>query len=300
MSTTKLNKKSLASGASDLEFGRNCEPILKIRPPGRWAPLALGEIWNYRDLLLALAVRDVKLRYKQTALGVAWVILQPLIGALIFTFVFSFLADMPTEGVPPLLFMYAGLLGWQAFNSTVNKASECVVANSQLVSKVYFPRLILPFSTVLSSLIDFGVGLVVIAVLMAVYGIPPGPGILLMPVILALFILAAVGLGLYTSALMVTYRDLRYAIPVLMQLLTYASPVGYSLQLVDRKIPAVLRPIYFANPLVELLQAFRWSILGHGEVHLGWMAYSSGMAALIFVVGAFAFKRMEKRFADII
>jgi len=290
-------KKSLVSVAAPQQTNA---PVVKIRPPGRWAPLALGEIWGYRDLFWALALRDVKLRYKQTSLGVAWVVLQPLIGAVIFAFVFSFLANVSTDGVPPILFMYTGLLGWQAFNSTLNKASECVVSNAQLVSKVYFPRLILPFSTALSTLIDFGVGLGVVAVMMAIYGVVPGPNILLMPVILFLFILAAVGLGLYTSALMVTYRDLKYAVPVVLQFLMYASPVGYSLQLVRQKMPTALQPFYFANPLVELLQAFRWSLLGKGEVHWGWLAYSAIMVVVIFAFGAFSFKRMEKGFADVI
>jgi len=176
------------------------KPFLKIRPPGPFSPLALGELWHFRDLFWALAIRDVKLRYKQTALGVVWVILQPLLGAGIFSFVFGKVAKMPSDGLPYIVFSYTGLLGWQAFNSTLTKASACIVGNSQLVSKVFFPRLILRFSTVLSSLIDFAVGMVVMVVLMVIYGIAPGPGILLMPVALLLLILLAVGLGLYTSA----------------------------------------------------------------------------------------------------
>jgi lipopolysaccharide transport system permease protein len=278
----------------------NSTPILQIRPPSKWSPLALGEMWNFRDLLWALAVRDIKLRYKQTALGVAWVILQPLIGAIIFAFVFSFLANMPSDGIRPILFMYVGLMGWQAFSTTLNKSSECVVANAQLVSKVYFPRLILPLSTVFSTLIDFGVGIVLLVILMAYFGVMPGLGILLLPVILMLLLLGAVGLGLYTSALMVIYRDLKYAIPVILQFLLYASPVGYSLRLVHDKVPEALQPLYFANPLVELLQAFRWSLLNKGEVHWGWFAYSAVMVVAIFLFGTLAFKRMERKFADVI
>jgi lipopolysaccharide transport system permease protein len=300
MSVSELKEKKNVTMKTSSVDRQIRVPMVKIRPPRVWSPLALGELWNYRDLFWAFAVRDVKLRYKQTALGVAWVILQPLVGAIIFVFVFSFLANMPSDGVRPILFMYAGLLGWQAFNSTLNKASECVVANSQLVSKVYFPRLILPLSTVLSSMIDFGVGLTVLVVMMVILGIVPGLGIFLMPVILLLFILAAVGIGLFTSALMVTYRDLKYAIPVALQFLLYASPVGYSLQLVHDKIPALLQPLYFANPLVELLQAFRWSLLGKGEVHWGWFAYSAFMVMAVFVFGTVMFKRLEQRFADVI
>jgi len=278
----------------------NITPVLQIRPPRKWSPLALGEMWNFRDLFWALAVRDVKLRYKQTALGVAWVILQPLVGAIIFAFVFGFLANMPSDGVRPILFMYVGLMGWQAFSTTLNKSSECVVLNAQLVSKVYCPRLILPLSTVFSTLIDFGVGMILLVVLMAYFGVVPGVGILLLPVVLTLLVLAAVGLGLYTSALMVTYRDLKYAIPVVLQFLIYATPVGYSLSLVRDKLPEALQPFYFANPLVELLQAFRWSLLNTGEVNWGWFAYSAVMVVIIFLFGTFAFKRMERKFADVI
>jgi lipopolysaccharide transport system permease protein len=271
-------------------------PHVRIRPPGPFSPLALGELWRYRDLFTALAVRDVKLRYKQTALGVIWVILQPLLGAGIFSFVFGKVAKMPSDGLPYLVFSYTGLLGWQAFNSTLTKTSACVVGNAQLVSKVFFPRLILPLSTVLSTLIDFAVGFAVMAVLMLVYGIVPGPGILLMPVLLLLLLLLAVGLGLYTSALMVEYRDLQYAIPVLLQFLLYASPVAYSVA----AVPGNLRPFYMLNPIAGLLEAFRWSLLNRGELNWGYLAYSAAVVFATFIFGTFAFKRMERRFADVI
>jgi lipopolysaccharide transport system permease protein len=272
------------------------EPLIAIRPPGRFSPLALGELGQYRDLFMALAVRDVKLRYKQTALGVIWVILQPLAGALIFTLVFNKVAKLDSEELPYIVFTYAGLLGWNAFNSTLTKASACVVGNAQLVSKVFFPRLILPLSTVLSTLIDFAVGMSVMIVLMVVFGVAPGPGLLLMPVILALLILLAVGLGLYTSALMVQFRDLQYAIPVMMQFLLYASPVAYAVSAVPEK----WRPLYFLNPITGLLEAFRWSLLNRGDLNLGYLAYSAAAVGVIFVFGTFAFKRMERKFADVI
>lgn len=271
-------------------------PQVKIRPPGPFSPLALGELWQYRDLFMALAVRDVKLRYKQTALGVIWVILQPLMGAIIFTLVFNKVAKLESGALPYIVFAYAGLLGWNAFNSTLTKASACVVQNSQLVSKVFFPRLILPLSTVLSTLIDFAVGMAVMVILMAWYGVVPGVGILLLPVLLGLLILLAVGLGLYTSALMVQYRDLQYAIPVLMQFLLYASPVGYAVSAVPEK----WRSLYFLNPITGLLETFRWSLLGHGGLNLGYLGYSAAVVVGLFIFGTFAFKRMERRFADVI
>jgi lipopolysaccharide transport system permease protein len=245
---------------------------------------------------MALAVRDVKLRYKQTALGVIWVILQPLLGAGIFSFVFGKVAKLPSDGLPYLVFAYTGLLGWQVFNSTLTKASACVVGNAQLVSKVFFPRLILPLSTVLSTLIDFAVGFAVMIILMLSYGISPGPAILLMPVLLLFLIFFAVGLGLYTSALMVQYRDLQYAIPVLLQFLLYASPVAYSVS----AVPQQLRAIYFINPISSLLEAFRWSLLQRGEINWINLAYSATIIVAIFLFGTFAFKRMERQFADVI
>jgi len=185
------------------------KPFLKIRSSSRWAMVDLREMWQFRDLLLALAERDVKLRYKQTALGVVWVILQPLLGAGIFSFVFGRVAKLDSGGIPYFVFSYAGLLGWNAFNSTLSKGSACVVGNAQLVSKIYFPRLLLPLSTVASTLVDFAVAMVLMVVLLFLYGIAPGPAILLLPVWLALLVLLGTGIALYTSALMVSYRDLQ-------------------------------------------------------------------------------------------
>jgi lipopolysaccharide transport system permease protein len=253
-------------------------------------------MWSYRDLLWELARRDVKLRYKQTALGVIWVILQPLLGAGIFSFVFGAVAKMPSEGLPYMLFSYTGLLGWQAFSSTVSKASDCVVGNSQLVSKIYFPRMILPLSTVLSTLVDFAAGLAMMVVLMTFYRIVPGPSLLLMPAGLVLLITLAMGVGLYTSALMVTYRDLKYVVPVFIQFLLYASPVAYAVS----AVPEEFRLFYFLNPLTGLLEAFRWAILGVGTVNPMLLGYSAAVVLFVFALGAFAFKRMERRFADVI
>jgi lipopolysaccharide transport system permease protein len=272
------------------------KPHMVIRPPGRWAPLAVGELFQYGDLFVALAVRDVKLRYKQTALGVIWVILQPMLAAGIFSFVFGTVAKLPSDGFPYFVFSYASLLGWNAFNGTLTKASSCVVANSSLVSKVFFPRLILPLSCVLLTLIDFAVAATVMVALMFIYHIVPGWGILLLPIWLTLLILLAVGVGLYTSALMVSYRDLGYAIPVLLQFLLYASPVAYAAS----SVPERFRTLYFLNPISDLLEAMRWSILGRGELSWGWIVYSFGVVVASFVLGAFAFKRMERKFVDVI
>jgi len=273
------------------------KPLLVLGPRSGLAGLDAAEIWRYRGLLLTLATRDVKLRYKQTALGVLWVVLQPLIAAAIFAIVFGRVAGLPSAGVPYFVFSFAGLLAWNAFNSTLNKASASVVENAQLVSKVYFPRLILPLSTVLSTLIDFAVAMGLMIVLMAWYHVAPRWQVLWLPALLALFISLAIGIGMYAAALMVAYRDLRYVIPVLLQFLLYASPVAYSVSVIH---DARLRRIFFANPLTALLEAFRWSLLGQGQLSLPWLGYSAAVSIFLLGFGAVAFRRMERKFADVV
>ena len=272
------------------------KPFLKIRSASGWAGVDLRELWQFRDLLYALAERDVKLRYKQTALGVVWVILQPLLGAGIFTFVFGWVAKFDSDGVPYFIFSYTGLLGWNAFNSTLSKGSVVVVQSAQLVSKVYFPRLLLPLSTVASTLVDFAVAMALMIVLMVIHNINPGFRILLLPVWLFLLVLLGAGIALFTSALMVSYRDLQYVIPVLLQFLLYASPVAYAVKV----IPDHLRTLYMFNPIAGLLEAFRWSLLGTGHLNLGQVAYTTTMVIGVFLFGTFTFARMEQQFADVI
>lgn len=272
------------------------KPLLEIQPSSGWAALDAREIWRYRDLLLVLAVRDIKLRYKQTALGVLWVVLQPLLAAGIFSFVFGRVLKAPSDGVPYFIFSFAGLLAYTAFSGTLTRASACIVTNAPLVSKVFFPRLILPLSTVLAAMIDFSVGIALLLILMACSGMAPGWGVLLMPVWLGLVIALAVGLGLYAAALMVQYRDLQYVIPVLVQMVLYASPIAYPVS----AVPASLRIWFNLNPLTGLLEAFRWSVLGRGSVDWSAVGYSSLFVIVAFIFGAFSFKRMERRFADVI
>ena len=272
------------------------KPYLLIEPPRGWAALNVRELWQFRDLLTTLAARDVKLRYRQTALGAVWVILQPLLAAGIFAVVFGKVAKLPSDGVPYFLFAYAGLLGWNAFNNTLTKVSGCLIQNSSLVSKVFFPRLLLPLSTVFSTLVDFGVALAMMAVLMALYGVAPGLGLLLLPFWLLLTLLLAIGIGLYAAALMVSYRDVQYILPVVTQFLLYASPVAYALS----TVPGKLRLLFFLNPLSGLLEGFRWSLLGRGTLDARSVGYSALVSLAAFVGGAFAFKRMERKFADVI
>ncbi len=277
------------------------KPHLTIQPTAGWQAINLRELWQFRDLLTTLAQRDVKLRYRQTALGVVWVILQPLISAGIFSFVFGKVANLPApKGVPYFVFSYAGLLAWNVFANTLGKTSGCLLANSNLVSKVYFPRMALPLSTMFSTLIDFGVALAMMVVLMAINHVVPTVAVLLLPVWLLFILLLAMGIGMYTSALMVSYRDVQFILPVVTQFLLYGSPVAYMLSYALTKIPHGLRSFYLLNPLAGLLEAFRWSLIGHQSLLVGPVVYGAIVSILVFIGGAFSFKKMERKFADVI
>jgi len=278
-------------------------PTLRIQPSRGWAAINLREIWQFRDLLLSLAGRDLKLRYKQTALGVIWVVLQPLLAAGVFTFVFGTVAGLPSGKTPYFLFSYAGLLGWNLFATTLSKSSNCLVGNSPLISKVFFPRLVLPLSTVPSALVDFGVALGMMAGLMLIYHVAPTPQLLLLPVWMAVLLMLSLGIGLCAASLTVSYRDVQYILPVVLNILLYASPVAYSTATVMKKLAKHgqwLRTIYLLNPLCAPLEAFRWSFLGGDRPPIWPLVYAISAAVVTFVVGAYAFKRMERKFADVI
>jgi lipopolysaccharide transport system permease protein len=269
---------------------------VKIGSDGARAPVDLVEILRNRELLLTLAGRDIRVRYKQTVLGVAWVVLQPLMASLIFAFVFGVLAGLPSDGRPYILFAFAGLMAWNAFSQTLSKASDSLVANAAMISKVYFPRLILPLSSATSTLVDFGVTLAMMFVLMAYYRVWPGPGLLLLPLWLAILMVMALGFGLMAGALMVKYRDIRHIIPTFLQLGLYLSPIAWSTLIV----PAKYQWVFLVNPLTGLLNAFRWSLLGDGSLSIGQLAYSTTTAILVFWAGAIVFKQQERDFADVI
>jgi lipopolysaccharide transport system permease protein len=272
-------------------------PLLTIRASKGFAAINMPEIWQFRELLSGLARRDVKLRYRQTALGVIWVVLQPLMTTAALFVVFGKIAKLPTEGLNPFLFIYSSNLAWNAFANTLTKASSCLVGNANLVSKVYFPRLILPLSIIPSTLIDFAVAAVVLVPLMFMWHIHPSFGLLLLPVWLFLMVLMSVGIGLYASALMVSYRDVQFILPVAVQILFFCSPIAYS----TAKASPIMQRVFLYNPLTEILVAFRWSLFGTTQPPSAvWLAYSAGLAFLLFVLGAMTFKRMERRFADVI
>lgn len=272
-------------------------PSIVIVPPSGWAPLELGEIWRFRDLLFALALRDIKLRYRQTLLGAAWVVLQPLMGAAIFAFVFGRVAKLPSGGgTSYFLFAYVGLTAWNLFSGTLTKAGGCLVGSTHLVSKVYFPRMVLPLSTLFGSVLDAVVSIGVLAAMMAFEHVTPGWPLLLAPLWIALLSMLALGLGLITAALMVQYRDVQYILPVFVQMLLYGSPVAYA----AGAVPAGWQQWVALNPLTGLLEAFRWSFIGTPPPAAWVLGISLGACSACFLGGAFLFKRMERRFADVI
>ncbi len=278
------------------------KPLIVIKASSGWASVNLAEIWQFRDLLVTLAARDVKLRYRQTALGAIWVVLQPLMAAGIFAFVFGRVANLakPGDPIPYFVLSYVGLLGWNIFASTLGKISGSLIGNAGLVSKVYFPRLILPLSTVCSTLVDFGVASILLVLLMIANHIVPGPGLLLLPVFMVLLLMLSIGVGLAAAALTVTYRDVQYVLPVLTNLLLYASPVAYTIADVLHRIPAHLHWAVYLNPLASLIEGFRWSILGRGAIHPAEILGAALASAVVFAWGALSFKKMERRFADVI
>lgn len=271
--------------------------ITVIRPITRWEVLNVKQILSFRDLLLALGVRDIKLRYRQTGLGIAWVVLQPLLASFIFSFVFGTVAGLKAPNqLPYFLFSFAGMLGWNVFSSTLTKAAGSLVQNSALVSKVYFPKTIVPLSSMFSSLVDFGVGLVVLLILIPIYGVGFSWAILLTPIWVILLLMGALGLGLYSAALMVSFRDVQYVLPVLVQLLLYASPVAYDVG----KVPVEYQWAISANPLSGVLEGMRWSLLGTPPPQTLALVYSVVTIIAAFILGALLFGRAERRFADVI
>ena len=273
------------------------EPLMRIRPNANWRAIHLRELWRFRDLTLALAGRDLRLRYKQTVLGAAWVVLQPLLAAGLFTFVFGMVAKMPSDGLPYFLFSYAGLLGWNLFFNTLTKTSGCLVGNSHLISKVFFPRLILPLSTIPSSLVDFAIGTGDDGGVDDDLPRQAGAGrCQLLPVWMLLLMLLSLGIGLMMAALAVSYRDITYIVPVVLQLLMYASPIAYA----TSKVPLRFQTWYNLNPLAPILDAFRWSLLRAGQLAPGFLALAATVSVIVFFVGLYSFQAMEKKFADVI
>jgi lipopolysaccharide transport system permease protein len=271
-------------------------PTFRIRPTKGWAALNLRELWQYRDLLWILVERNIKVIYKQTALGIGWVALQPLIGAGVLSVIFGRIAKLPSDGAPYPLFVFCGLTAWNYFSTTAQRSSTSLINNAQLVSKVYFPRMLIPLSHTFSTLIDFAVMLVMIFIFMAVYGIPPTARLAAIPGFLFLTAMAATGVALWFSALGVKYRDCNYALPFLLQIWMYASAVVYPTSLVSPR----WQWVFALNPVVGFVEGFRWSVLGRSALTPTMFWITVGMSLLALLTGAFFFRRVERDFADII
>ena len=274
------------------------DPDVLIIEAGRADRQYWLDLWRYRELFLILAWRDVAVRYKQTVIGALWAFLRPFMTMVVFTVVFGSLAKLPTEGTTPYAVMvFAGLLPWTLFSSVLNEASNSVISNSNLVSKVYFPRMIVPLATVVVALIDFLVSLVILAGLMLWYGIAPSWQILLLPFFVLLALLAAIGPALWAASLIVHYRDFRFLIPFGVQIGLYASPVGFS----SKVVPEHFQMLYSLNPMVGVIDGFRWCILG-GESPIYWPGFVASLVviATLLAWGARAFRRSERAFADML
>lgn len=272
------------------------QPQVRIQPARRWGSLELRELWRYRDLLYILMVRDIKLRYKQTALGIIWVILQPLVAALIFAIIFGRFAGLPSGGVPYVLFVFAGLLPWNVFAGAIQRAGNSLISDSKLISKVYFPRMVIPIASSSAVLVDFGVALLVMFGLLFLERWTLTLNILVLPILLLILLMISVGVSLFVSALNVYYRDFMFALPFIVQVWMYASPVVYSSDL----IPELVKPFYALNPMVGIIDGFRWALLGGGDFPASSFFISVMMGIFFFVVGSIVFQRVEQNFADVI
>jgi len=258
--------------------------------------LEFEELWRYRELLWFLVWRDVLIRYKQTVIGISWAVLQPVVTMAIFAIIFGRLAKIPSDGVPYPIFAFAALLPWNFFSQALSRSGTSLVGNANLITKIYFPRLLIPLSASISPFVDFVCSFVVLIGLMAFYGMVPGAGIILLPIFILLALMTSLAMGLWLSALNVKYRDVGHTIPFLVQVWMYASPVAYSVTMVPEK----WRLLYSLNPIVGVIEGFRWVLLGSRQPDFGVIAVSGAVMLILLVTGLIYFKQMEQTFADII
>lgn len=268
----------------------------RISPPAGWLDVNFRELWNYRELLYFFVWRDLKVRYKQTLIGALWAILQPFLTMLVFSLFFGRLAHIPSNGLPHPVFYYSGLLAWIYFAGALQNSTNTMVENQRVITKVYFPRLLLPVAAVTSGLVDLAIGLVVFLGMLLYYRIVPGPEIVLLPLFLLLAVLTALGVGLWFSALNAIYRDVRYVMPFLIQFWMLASPVAYPSSLV----PGRWRSLYGLNPMAGVIESFRWCLTGHGQPPNTLFAVSSGMVLFLLAAGVVYFQKMEGTIADVV
>ena len=267
-----------------------------IRPSTGWVSLRLKELFEYRELLYFLVWRDVKVRYKQTALGASWAIIQPFFTMIVFSLFFGKLAKIPSDGVPYPIFSFAALVPWSFFATSLTNTSNSLVGSANLIKKVYFPRLAIPIATVLSGLVDFGVAFLMLIAMMFWYRMVPTANVLWLPLFVLLAFVTSLGVGLWLSAMNVQYRDVKYVVPFLTQFWLFATPVAYPSSLLTGR----WREVYALNPMVGVVEGFRWALLGTRTEALGVIAVSSVTAVVILISGAYYFRRMERTFADVV
>lgn len=269
-------------------------PYFRIQPTTGWRWLNLRELWVYRELIYFLTWRNIKVRYKQTAIGVAWVILQPLAMMAAFSLFFGKLAHIPSEGIPYPLFAYTGILPWQLFARTLSESTSSLITDQRLITRVYFPRIIVPLAATLAALLDFAIAFCLLFILMPLYGVAPPVQVIWLPVFVLLMLVTALGVGFWLSALNVEYRDVMYTVPFLIQFWLFVTPVVYPSSLV----PEPWRVLYGCNPMVGVIEGFRWSLLGVGGGMMPMLALSGLVAIGLFVSGIIWFRHRERTFVD--
>lgn len=274
----------------------NRKNILRIEPSKGWVPLKIRDLWEYRELVYFLIWRNVKIRYKQTALGASWAIIQPFMTMLVFSLFFGRLAKVPSDNIPYPIFSFAGLVPWTFFSNSLALASNSLIGSAHLITKVYFPRLAIPIATVLSGVVDFAVAFLMLLVMMLYYGVTPMVRMMWLPVFLLLALVTSLGVALWLSALSVEYRDVQHVMPFILQFWLFATPIAYSSSMLSEP----WRTVYGLNPMVGVVEGFRWALLG-ANTSPGPIIIVSSLAALVVLIGgAFYFRRMERTFADMV
>lgn len=271
------------------------EPTVIIEPSGPWPRIDFRELWAYRNLFLFLVWRDIKVRYAQTVLGAGWAILQPVLAMVVFTLIFGNFAKIPSDGVPYPVFSLAALVPWIYFSTALTTASNSLIANPNLITKVYLPRLVIPFAPVLAGLVDFAIALVILFAMMLAFGIVPSSGVALLPILVLIMMMAAAGIGCLLAALNVQYRDVKHIVPFLVQVLMFASPIVYPMSLV----PEAYRVAYALNPMAGVIEGFRSVLLGTNSISWSLLSVSAVSSVVFLTIGALYFRRMERIFADV-
>lgn len=283
-------QRSSTANAHDL-------PVVCLQPTKGWATLGLKDLWEYRELLYFLAWRDVKIRYKQTILGGLWAIAQPFLTMVVFSLFFGRLAKMPSDGIPYPIFSYAALVPWTFFSTGITKASNSLVGSSNLLKKVYFPRLAMPIASVIAGLVDLALALLVLVLMMLYFGIIPTMNVLWTPVLTLLALAACLGVSFWLAAMNVQFRDVRYTVPFIVQTWMFATPIAYPSSLIGDPFWQL---VYALNPMVGVVEGFRWALLGTQTAPVAMIAVSGVAALLMLMSGAYYFRRMERVFADVV